>query len=155
MSYSCFAGLLLLAVPFIAGCNIGDPTCDDCEPCGIAGPVASPGQTIDVVEAGLNASGVAAVNLQLEDGMCIGMDRKGFLVSYEAGAVKVSPFDGQTPLSTKATSMDGEKFTWTDRNLTMSSTRSGETLVLTFVDAGKSTKVACAGADHAITCKGM
>ncbi|MEP7120693.1 MAG: hypothetical protein ABJE95_07285 [Byssovorax sp.] len=146
------AGLLLLLTSFVAGCGLGDPSCADCGPCGIAGPVDSPGKEILVLRNGVTEAGVAAIDLGLEEGTCVAEDRRAFRATYEAGMVKVIAASGAAKLITTATGVDGDKLTWTDRNLTMTQALSGQTLMLTFVDAGKITKVACNGANHAITC---
>ena len=99
--------------------------------------------------------GVAAVDLGLEDGACIAGDRKQFRVAYDAGAVSVSPGEALAKLDTTKVTFQGDTSTWSDRDLRMTFTYSGTTLVLTFTAAGKSVKVGCKGADHAITCSMM
>lgn len=145
---------LLVFTLFSAGCGL-EPTCADCGPCGFAGPVANPGHDIDVLETGVTSGGVAAVDLQLEDGACNGDDRKKFLVAYDAGAVTVSAADAATMLDTTKVTTQDDTSTWTDRDLKLSLTRSATTLVLAFTAAGKTVTVNCTGANHAITCAPM
>lgn len=149
MRHLIFSSLLALAFA-AAGCGF-DGNCPDCG-CGIGGPTQNPGQDIDVLGPGVAEGGIAAVDLLLEEGMCVGVDREHFRVSYDAGAVTVIPAGGLAKLdATKVTSQD-QTSTWSDRDLVMSFARSGTTLVLAFTSAGKSVKVACNGANRAITC---
>ena len=145
---------LLVLTLFSAGCG-ADTSCFDCGSCGIAGPTANPGHQIDALEPGVTDGGVAAVDLGLEDGECIGGDRKMFRVAYDAGAVSVSPGEALAKLDTTKVTFPNDTATWSDRDLTMTFTYSGTTLVLAFTAPGKSVKVACKGADHAITCAMM
>lgn len=152
MRHSILAGLLLLLA---AGCGVDTTNCPDCGGCGIAGPVENPGKDINVLGPGVDAGGGAAVDLGLEDGVCNSEARKAFRVSYDAGAVTVSPAEGLAKLDETKTTFQGETYTWTDRDLAVSFARSGTTVLLTFTETAKTTKVACDGANHAITCAPM
>ena len=147
---------LLVVVLSAAGCGLSpDPSCADCTGCGIAGPVENPGKDIFLLQPGVTDGGTAAVDLALEDGECIASDRKTFRVSYIAGVVTVGSAEGLAKLDSTKVMDQGEMTRWSDRDLAMSSTRSGTTLVLAFVEAGKTVKVACDGANHVITCVTM
>ncbi len=85
--------------------------------------------------------------------MCVASDRKAYRITFEAGSVEVSAADRAAKLVASATGMNGDDLTWIDRNLTLTQARSDETMVLDFVEAGRSTKVACDGANHVVTRK--
>jgi hypothetical protein len=138
-----------------SGCSVELPgsSCTDCGACGISGPTQDPGKEIFVLGPGVTTGGLAAVDLGLEDGACIASDRKLFRVSYSAGKVTVAPADGLARLDDTATSSDGnDTFTWKDRSLSASFDVTGTTVSLTFTGPGITTKVACNGAQHVITC---
>src|SRR4051812_2869273 len=97
------AGLVLaVTVSLAAGCHT---ECADCGPCGIAGP-NTPG-TIDIQGPGADADGVAAVDLYLQEGMCVGDDTIKLRVSYADGMVNLIPADGLPQLDTSKVTFQG------------------------------------------------
>lgn len=155
MQHLIFSTALALSLS-VAGCDVSlGGRCDDCGECGIAGPVQDPGKEISLVEPGVTKDGIAAVDIALEDGVCVASNRKTFRLSFVAGAVTVDAAEDVAPLDATKVTVDGATSTWTDRDLTMSSTVSGTTQLLAFTSAGKIVKVACSGANHAITCAPM
>jgi hypothetical protein len=153
MRHLIFSGLISLSL-FAVGCG-ANTDCGDCGPCGISSPTSSPGHDVNVLDSGVTDGGVAAVDLALEEGMCIGTDRKRFRLSYEADAVTLAPGEGLAKLDATNVTFQDDVSTWSDRSLTMAVSRSGETLLLSFSSGGKILKVACNGANHTITCAKM
>ena len=147
------AGLLpLLFVS--AGCS-SDPSCVDCGPCGIAGPVANPGKDLDVRGAGTTPAGVAALDVRLEDGMCVTDAWKAFQISYDAGAVTVTTGGALVQLQTSTAMAEDDGYRWLDRDLSMSFAHAGTTLLLSFAEPALTTKVGCDAAGDAMTCAPM
>ena len=148
--------LLALVVSILSsGCSVNLPetSCTDCGGCGISGPTEAPGKEIFVLGPGVTTGGLAAVDLALEDGACVGSDRKLFRLSYSAGKVTLDPADGLAKLDDTATTADTPNtFTWKDRPLSASLDVTGTTVSLTFTGQGITTKVVCNGAQHVITC---
>jgi hypothetical protein len=153
---STYLAALLISV-LSSGCGVGidvpDPGCADCGECGIAGPTQDPGKDIFVLGPGVTTGGLAAVDLALEEGVCIASDRRLFRLTYDAGKVTVSSADGLAKLDAAATTSDANNtFTWKDRTLQASFEATGTTVSFTFTGMGTSTKVACDGAQEVITC---
>lgn len=125
-------------------------TCADCTGCGIAGP-ATPG-AIDIVGPGVDSGGLAAVDLYLQEGDCQGQDVVKFRASYNSGTVTVTSAEALTPLDTSKVTYDADLHTWTDRDLTLSTSAGGLTVELTFTEVATSTSVTCSAANRVVTC---
>jgi hypothetical protein len=149
-SFISIALLLLTGAP-LAACNSEAPSCNDCGPCGWGGPADS--TSIDWGGAGVDAAGVAAVDLQVQTGMCRGDSVARFRVSYDAGSVTVAAADQLPALDASVISPDGPVFGWTDRDLTLETENSRNTLLLTFTDTAGSVRVSCSVTDEVITCQ--
>jgi hypothetical protein len=148
--------LLVAAVTAPACSSPSDTSCADCGPCGIAG---GPNATDEISQtiAGKDASGVAALELRLEKkGKCTGEGADHFLLRWEMGAASLSPLSTPGMLDRSVVTFDGMAYTWNDRDLKVTSTRSGPMdMTFTFTEAGKSAVTACAIASGTIACTPM